>query len=103
MTLRKTTPPEGKKMSAEDIAKLLDLEKPDVAADGSYQLTRTEPIYDENGSQIGERTTVYRIIGTSVETTTTTTLTICMKRRSWRAARTSRPTPKSRAATPMSI
>lgn len=33
MTLRKTTPPEGKKMSAEDIAKLLDLEKPDVAAD----------------------------------------------------------------------
>lgn len=81
MTLRKTTPPEGKKMSAEDIAKLLDLEKPDVAADGSYQLTRTEPIYDENGSQIGERTTVYRIIGTSVETTTTTTLTICMKKK----------------------
>lgn len=37
-------------MTAEDIAKLVDAEKPTVNPDGTYTLTRTETILDAEGN-----------------------------------------------------
>lgn len=80
LTLSKTEESDPKDLSAEDIAKLLDVDKPDVAEDGTYTLVRTEDILDENGNKIGERTTTYKITGSTVTTWTTTTLTIRMEK-----------------------
>ena len=62
-------------MTAEDIAKLVDAEKPTVNPDGTYTLTRTETILDAEGNpQI--RTTYITIQDNKVTTRTTTELTI---------------------------
>ncbi|MDV5094812.1 hypothetical protein R2P79_12060, partial [Faecalibacterium duncaniae] len=62
-------------MTAEDIAKLVDAEKPTVNPDGTYTLTRTETILDAEGNpQI--RTTYITIQDNKVTTKTTTELTI---------------------------
>ena len=79
LTLKKTEPGEAKRLSAEDIAKLMDeTEHLDKKEDGSYTLKKTEDILDEEGKVIGTRTTVYQITGDSVQTTTETTLKIRM-------------------------
>lgn len=79
LTLKKTVPGEPKRLSAEDIAKLMDetehLEKKD---DGTYTLKKTEDILDEEGNVIGTRTTVYQVTKDSVQTITETTLKIRM-------------------------
>ena len=62
-------------MTAEDIAKLVDAEKPTLNADGSYTLTRTEKYLDEKGNE-QTRTTYITIQGSKVTTKTTTELTI---------------------------
>ena len=79
LTLKKTVPGEPKRLSAEDIAKLMDeTEHLDKKEDGSYTLKKTEDILDEEGKVIGTRTTVYEITRDSVQTTTETTLKIRM-------------------------
>lgn len=62
-------------MTAEDIAKLVDAEKPTVNPDGTYTLTRTETILDAEGNP-QTRTTYITIQGSKVTTKTTTELTI---------------------------
>lgn len=66
-------------MTAEDIAKLVDAEKPTVNADGSYTLTRTEKYLDEKGNE-QTRTTYITIQDNKVTTKTTTELTITRKK-----------------------
>ena len=79
LTLKKTETGEEKRLSAEDIAKLMDeSEHLDKKEDGSYTLKKTEDILDEEGKVIGTRTTVYQITRDSVQTTTETTLKIRM-------------------------
>lgn len=78
LTLKKTENAE-KKMSAEDIAKLLDVskdgveKKTDDEGNTTYTLTKTEISTDENGNTV-TRTTYYEITGNSVKTRTETTL-----------------------------
>ena len=62
-------------MTAEDIAKLVDAEKPTVNPDGTYTLTRTETILDAEGNP-QTRTTYITIQDNKVTTRTTTELTI---------------------------
>lgn len=62
-------------MTAEDIAKLVDAEKPTVNPDGTYTLTRTETILDAEGNP-QTRTTYITIRDNKVTTKTTTELTI---------------------------
>lgn len=62
-------------MTAEDIAKLVDAEKPTVNPDGTYTLTRTETILDAEGNP-QTRTTYITIRDNKVTTRTTTELTI---------------------------
>lgn len=68
-------------MTAEDIAKLVDAEKPTVNPDGTYTLTRTETILDAEGNP-QTRTTYITIQdnGNKVTTKTTTELTITRKK-----------------------
>ena len=66
-------------MTAEDIAKLVDADKPTVNADGSYTLTRTEKYLDEKGNP-QTRTTYITIRDNKVTTKTTTELTITRKK-----------------------
>lgn len=62
-------------MTAEDIAKLVDAEKPTVNPDGTYTLTRNETILDAEGNP-QTRTTYITIQDNKVTTKTTTELTI---------------------------
>lgn len=62
-------------MTAEDIAKLVDAEKPTVNPDGTYTLTRTETVLDAEGNP-QTRTTYITIRDNKVTTKTTTELTI---------------------------
>ena len=79
LTLKKTETGEEKRLSAEDIAKLMDeSEHLDKKEDGTYTLKKTEDILDEEGKVIGTRTTVYEVTGDSVQTITETTLKIRM-------------------------
>lgn len=79
LTLKKTSEPETKKMSAEDVAKLLDVpeggveKKTDDEGNTTYTLKKEETSTDENGNTV-TRTTYYEITGNSVKTTTETTL-----------------------------
>ena len=79
LTLKKTSEPETKEMSAEDVAKLLDVpedgveKKTDDEGNTTYTLTKTETSTDENGNTV-TRTTYYEITGNSVKTRTETTL-----------------------------
>lgn len=66
-------------MTAEDIAKLVDADKPTLNADGSYTLTRTETILDAEGNP-QTRTTYITIQDNKVTTKTTTELTITRKK-----------------------
>ena len=83
LTLKKTSKPETKKMSAEDVAKLLDVpeggveKKTDNEGNTTYTLKKEETSTDENGNTV-TRTTYYEITGNSVKTTTETTLKIRM-------------------------
>ena len=83
LTLTKTDKTKGK-MSAEEIAKLLDVKdlktSEDEEGNKTYTLTRTEDVLDNDGNKIGTRTTYYEVIGDSVTTTTDTTLTIKMEK-----------------------
>ena len=78
LTLKKTENAE-KEMSAEDIAKLLDVpkggveKKTDDEGNTTYTLKKEETSTDENGNTV-TRTTYYEITGNSVKTTTETTL-----------------------------
>ena len=84
LTLTKTDKTEGGRMSAEEIAKLLDVKdlktSEDEEGNKTYTLTRTEDVLDKDGNKIGTRTTYYEVIGDSVTTTTDTTLTIKMEK-----------------------
>lgn len=79
LTLKKTSEPETKEMSAEDVAKLLDVpeggveKKTDNEGNTTYTLKKEETSTDENGNTV-TRTTYYEITGNSVKTTTETTL-----------------------------
>lgn len=79
LTLKKTSEPETKEMSAEDVAKLLDVpedgveKKTDDEGKTTYTLKKEETSTDENGNTV-TRTTYYKITGNTVETTTETTL-----------------------------
>lgn len=79
LTLKKTSEPETKEMSAEDVAKLLDVpedgveKKTDDEGKTTYILKKEETSTDENGNTV-TRTTYYEITGNSVKTTTETTL-----------------------------
>lgn len=79
LTLKKTSEPETKEMSAEDVAKLLDVpedgveKKTDDEGKTTYILKKEETSTDENGNTV-TRTTYYEITGTSVKTRTETTL-----------------------------
>lgn len=85
LTLKKTSPTEEKEMSAEDIAKLLDVpeggveKKEELDEEGNpkttYTLKKEETSTDENGNTV-TRTTYYEITGTSVKTRTETTLVL---------------------------
>ena len=66
-------------MTAEDIAKLVDAEKPTMNPDGTYTLTRTETILDAEGNP-QTRTTYITIRDNKVTTKTTTELTITRKK-----------------------
>ena len=66
-------------MTAEDIAKLVDAEKPTVNPDGTYTLTRNETILDAEGNP-QTRTTYITIQDNKVTTRTTTELTITRKK-----------------------
>lgn len=83
LTLKKTSEPETKEMSAEDVAKLLDVpeggveKKEELDEEGNpkttYSLKKEEISTDENGNTV-TRVTYYEITGNSVKTTTETTL-----------------------------
>lgn len=79
LTLKKTSEPETKEMSAEDVAKLLDVpedgveKKTDDEGNTTYTLKKEETSTDENGNTV-TRVTYYEITGTSVKTRTETTL-----------------------------
>lgn len=79
LTLKKTSEPETKEMSAEDVAKLLDVpeggveKKTDNEGNTTYTLKKEETSTDENGSTV-TRVTYYEITGNSVKTRTETTL-----------------------------
>lgn len=83
LTLKKTSEPETKKMSAEDVAKLLDVpeggveKKEELDEEGNpkttYTLKKEETSTDENGNTV-TRVTYYEITGNSVKTRTETTL-----------------------------
>lgn len=83
LTLKKTSEPETKEMSAEDVAKLLDVpeggveKKEELDEEGNpkttYILKKEETSTDENGNTV-TRTTYYEITGNTVKTTTETTL-----------------------------
>ena len=81
LTLKKTSPTEEKEMSAEDVAKLLDVpeggveKKTDDEGNTTYTLKKEETSTDENGNTV-TRTTYYEITGNSVKTTTETTLVL---------------------------
>lgn len=81
LTLKKTSEPETKEMSAEDVAKLLDVpedgveKKTDDEGNTTYTLKKEETATDENGNTV-TRTTYYEITGNSVKTTTETTLVL---------------------------
>ena len=81
LTLKKTSEPETKEMSAEDVAKLLDVpeggveKKTDDEGKTTYTLKKEETATDENGNTV-TRVTYYKITGTTVETTTETTLVL---------------------------
>lgn len=81
LTLKKTSEPETKKMSAEDVAKLLDVpeggveKKTDDEGKTTYTLKKEETSTDENGNTV-TRVTYYKITGNTVETTTETTLVL---------------------------
>ena len=81
LTLKKTSEPETKKMSAEDVAKLLDVpedgveKKTNDEGNTTYTLTKTETSTDENGNTV-TRTTYYEITGNTVTTRTETTLVL---------------------------
>lgn len=83
LTLKKTSDSETKEMSAEDVAKLLDVpeggveKKEELDEEGNpkttYTLKKEEISTDENGNTV-TRVTYYKITGNTVETTTETTL-----------------------------
>ena len=83
LTLKKTSDSETKEMSAEDVAKLLDVpeggveKKEELDEEGNpkttYILKKEETSTDENGNTV-TRVTYYKITGNSVTTTTETTL-----------------------------
>ena len=79
LTLKKTSPTEEKEMSADDVAKLLDVpedgveKKTDDEGNTTYTLKKEETSTDENGNTV-TRVTYYKITGNTVETTTETTL-----------------------------
>lgn len=83
LTLKKTSDSETKEMSAEDVAKLLDVpeggveKKEELDEEGNpkttYTLKKEETSTDENGNTV-TRVTYYEITGNSVKTTTETTL-----------------------------
>lgn len=79
LTLKKTSEPETKEMSAEDVAKLLDVpedgveKKTDDEGKTTYILKKEETSTDENGNTV-TRVTYYKITGNTVETRTETTL-----------------------------
>lgn len=79
LTLKKTSPTETKEMSAEDVAKLLDVpeggveKKTDDEGKTTYTLKKEETSTDENGNTV-TRVTYYKITGNKVETRTETTL-----------------------------
>lgn len=85
LTLKKTSPTETKEMSAEDVAKLLDVpeggveKKEELDEEGNpkttYTLKKEETSTDENGNTV-TRVTYYEITGTSVKTRTETTLVL---------------------------
>ena len=81
LTLKKTSEPETKEMSAEDVAKLLDVpeggveKKTDDEGNTTYTMKKEETSTDENGNTV-TRTTYYEITGTSVKTRTETTLVL---------------------------
>lgn len=81
LTLKKTSEPETKEMSAEDVAKLLDVpedgveKKTDDEGKTTYILKKEETSTDENGNTV-TRTTYYEITGNSVKTRTETTLVL---------------------------
>lgn len=81
LTLKKTSEPETKEMSAEDVAKLLDVpeggveKKTDDEGKTTYTLKKEETSTDENGNTV-TRVTYYKITGNTVETTTETTLVL---------------------------
>lgn len=81
LTLKKTSPTEEKEMAAEDVAKLLDVpeggveKKTDDEGNTTYTLKKEETSTDENGNTV-TRVTYYKITGTTVETTTETTLVL---------------------------
>lgn len=85
LTLKKTSPTEEKEMSAEDVAKLLDVpeggveKKEELDEEGNpkttYILKKEETSTDENGNTV-TRTTYYEITGNSVKTRTETTLVL---------------------------
>lgn len=81
LTLKKTSDPETKEMSAEDVAKLLDVpkdgveKKTDDEGKTTYILKKEETSTDENGNTV-TRVTYYEITGTSVKTRTETTLVL---------------------------
>lgn len=85
LTLKKTSEPETKEMSAEDVAKLLDVpedgveKKEELDEEGNpkttYTLKKEETSTDENGNTV-TRVTYYEITGNSVKTTTETTLVL---------------------------
>ena len=85
LTLKKTSEPETKEMSAEDVAKLLDVpeggveKKEELDEEGNpkttYILKKEETSTDENGNTV-TRTTYYEITGNTVKTTTETTLVL---------------------------
>lgn len=80
LTLKKTENAE-KEMSAEDVAKLLDVpedgveKKTDDEGNTTYTLKKEETSTDENGNTV-TRTTYYEITGNSVKTRTETTLVL---------------------------
>lgn len=85
LTLKKTSDPETKEMSAEDVAKLLDVpeggveKKEELDEEGNpkttYILKKEETSTDENGNTV-TRVTYYKVTGNTVETTTETTLVL---------------------------
>ncbi len=81
LTLKKTSKPETKEMSAEDVAKLLDVpkdgveKKTDDEGKTTYILKKEETSTDENGNTV-TRVTYYKITDNTVETTTETTLVL---------------------------